>query len=1487
MPDQNPSEAAKRMLFYKKTAAPSLSEGEASTSQNIKNALVPVNMRKYISHLLGDRSPITESDFTEKDLDAIRYAIEKQGGGSSGTIGYGDYSPQGFSDFGNPGEGPLDLLKNSYTDPAYRMETTLGMASYRQLPDGSYVVEDRYNFNAPSRKYVNDILKKQNIISIMSEGYKTHGLSGILNILGNAYGDTESEPGTPVSIRLPRKAKKYQEGGEVEMPEEQASPVTEAAKRMLFYKKTAAPSLPPGVIPDTGQLDGMYQEPTVASETARIFGMQPREDRGSILPIYKSNTGLVAPDWMYDIARNATAADMARRGYAVAPEEGVNMALNFTGAGLGTSTLMRKPMGEGGVDLAMNAYHGSPYNIAGKFDVSKAGTGTGAKQYGHGVYFAEARPTAERFKKGAKQKGFDFQAEEKALGIELPTNARSHFMILSQQMPDNPALKPADAAELILSKNPEARNIPKEKLANLFQTYQEKTQGNLYQVDIPDAQVAKMLDWNKPLSEQSPEVLDILKKIPAIQEDLRAGKTLEDLKGGNAYQALAASFNVRQNEAYKLASDFLNAQGIPGVRYDDYYAPGQSNFVVFDPSMVQMLMRNDKPVSTLPSSTTAKEDLAKVEAPSIMTRSGLTELSDYIKNREGGYGLRRVERAADEIPNLEKLYALDALRSAFSGDNARALMTMNPADFEKYAAPLLTNLSQQSKDNIANLKTIQGAGGFSDVPFFLVNKELAGSTGLPWITGHEGRHRSRAMDEAGVQSGLVQFVPRAELREPFPRRSQEQYIEAIRKEMELSGNKIKPEKYYLQETDEKSFQRPAIDLPDIYAKGGEVRKPKEYQEGGEVEMPEEQASPVTEAAKRLLYYKKTAAPTPPTDIARLGKQAGLIGLGFAPGAGVADYFGKFPAVEGGTEPSAVENFQKGNYGTAALQGLGAMGDLAMAVPVAGTAIGSVMKAPRAAQRILSSSTTAKDALAKMPKPSKVLAPASEIGFYSPTEAAALNLQRRSGPGQAFLNDIMKGENVRSDEISAMGLDTFLKGKTNVTADEVRDYIAQNKMQLGETVYGKSKEDIVGLAKRKEVFDKYAQQINSLYVDIDSMPLYMRIGERTIANPRRLRMEDNLNDLQLKRDAEADLVYKLPENKQTKFQNYALPGGENYREIVLTLPSSVDDLAKRQLEIEKLLEATDLTNKQRNALRLEYREASDKIRGGSTYQSNHWDEPNPLAHLRVSDRVTDGKKTLLIDEVQSDWHQAGRERGYNSPDPIKKNPDGSYTVTKPDGTTMQLPAGGNIERFRRDAGLDTGVPDAPYKEDWYQLALRRAVKEAIDGGYDRVALPTGKRVIDRFSDQLRQNVDEINFSTDYRNKDKIIVAASKQGQIMFEGNIVDGKFIDGPAQGKTVNEVLGKSIAKQIYSHDPSSGLGIIKGDDLSIGGEGMKKYYDEIYPGYLNKFGKKYGAESGKTTVDVKGKPEPLFYMDITPKMREEFISGIPMKDGGEVRRYI
>jgi hypothetical protein len=717
--------------------------------------------------------------------------------------------------------------------------------------------------------------------------------------------------------------------------------------------------------------------------------------------------------------------------------------------------------------------------------------------------------------------------------------------------------------------------------------------------------------------------------------------------------------------------------------------------------------------------------------------------------------------------------------------------------------------------------------------------------------------------------------------------------------------------YDFESTDKN--RKPLADPNTSYARQlyNKLVAPKEYQEGGEVtdEFPEEAGvmpgQNPSEAAKQMLFYKKTAAPTPPTDLARLGKQAGLIGLGFAPGSGVADYFGKFPAVEGGTEPSAVENFQKGNYGTAALQGLGAMGDLAMAVPVAGAAIGSVMKAPRTAQRILSSSTTAKDDLAKMPKK---LAPANESGFYSPTEAAALNLQRKSGTGQAFLNDLMKGENVKSDEISAMGLDTFLKDKKNVTTAEVQDFIAQNKIKLGETVYGVTKEDPVGLAKRKEVFDKYEPEIQSLYADIDSMPLYMKAGDRSIANPRRMRMEDALNDLQLKRDAEADAVYTIPENKETKFGSYSLPGGENYREIVLTLPpkakaKNMDEafnmwMAEAKAGKKGYFEPNELERLTpddiNEILHLDYMTPDKK----NIYSSTHWDEQNPLAHLRVSDRVTDGKKTLLVDEVQSDWHQQGREKGYksdfktvdwNDPDYVKARSDAVNATNAFNGASgnraLQKTLEPEMERTNqivrdfanRSNQRTTAVPDAPYKDDWYQLTLRRGIKEAVDGGYDRIALPTGARVAERFD--LSKQADGVFWSPDK----KELTVKTKSG---------DYAPVASGISDQEISKYVGNDVAKRLLSTEQENIYGVGKvhsllGEELTVGGEGMKKYYDEIYPGYLQKFGKKYGADSGKTTVDVKGKPEPLFYMDITPKMREEFTSGIPMREGGEVRRYL
>jgi hypothetical protein len=214
-----------------------------------------------------------------------------------------------------------------------------------------------------------------------------------------------------------------------------------------------------------------------------------------------------------------------------------------------------------------------------------------------------------------------------------------------------------------------------------------------------------------------------------------------------------------------------------------------------------------------------------IQAPTVIVPSKLSNVKEAVRQSKGDYGARRVERAADEIPNLERMYKEEGLRSAFTGDNAQALMTMNPANFERFAKQLQTrNITEpksfadktrmSTEDYVNYLRTLPS--GFDDVPFLGINKEEYGLPLKPFISGHEGRHRSRALAQSGQPTSLVRLVPRAELREPFPRRTQEEYIQALRDELDLTGNLVMPE----------GGAGSAVVLPDIYAKGGEVHMKK-------------------------------------------------------------------------------------------------------------------------------------------------------------------------------------------------------------------------------------------------------------------------------------------------------------------------------------------------------------------------------------------------------------------------------------------------------------------------------------------------------------------------------------------------------------------------------------------------------------------------------------------------------------------------------------
>jgi hypothetical protein len=103
----------------------------------------------------------------------------------------------------------------------------------------------------------------------------------------------------------------------------------------------------------------------------------------------------------------------------------------------------------------------------------------------------------------------------------------------------------------------------------------QDTSGHLYKVELPDEHIGKMLDWDKPLSQQ-PE--SVRKAIERIAPKNRSGQSMVslDASGEELMRALGGG---------EGASNLLRDAGIPGIRYLDGGSraggQGTSNFVVF------------------------------------------------------------------------------------------------------------------------------------------------------------------------------------------------------------------------------------------------------------------------------------------------------------------------------------------------------------------------------------------------------------------------------------------------------------------------------------------------------------------------------------------------------------------------------------------------------------------------------------------------------------------------------------------------------------------------------------------------------------------------------------------------------------------------------------------------------------------------------------------------------------------------------------------
>lgn len=251
-----------------------------------------------------------------------------------------------------------------------------------------------------------------------------------------------------------------------------------------------------------------------------------------------------------------------------------------------------------------------------------------------------------------------------------------------------------------------------------------------------------------------------------------------------------------------------------------------------------------------------------------------------------------------------------------------------------------------------------------------------------------------------------------------------------------------------------------------------------------------------------------------------------------------------------------------------------------------------------------------------------------LPFYSALIRAVAASQTKSAPASQWLATLRKTPGVKAEEIEWSGLEEWLNGVTepvggmvnpdakgNVRREDVLTFLQNGGVKVEEVVLGGGETAVLNTESRF-FMSSFTSAIEGARDREDAL-LMLDNDRRAYETARRINAD--LEDGGLFEDGDLsdtwaetvldDLLVSFEREDAgatgpAQFANYKLPGADDsYREILLTLPN---------------------------------------IDGPST----HWDEPNVVAHARITTRTdATGAKVLFLEEVQSDWHQKGRDEGY--------------------------------------------------------------------------------------------------------------------------------------------------------------------------------------------------------------------------------------------------
>lgn len=480
---------------------------------------------------------------------------------------------------------------------------------------------------------------------------------------------------------------------------------------------------------------------------------------------------------------------------------------------------------------------------------------------------------------------------------------------------------------------------------------------------------------------------------------------------------------------------------------------------------------------------------------------------------------------------------------------------------------------------------------------------------------------------------------------------------------------------------------------------------------------------------------------------------------------------------------------------------------------------------------------------------------SPVPLFSAVERATDGLKQARGTGEQMLSQIMKTPGVKPEEVKWMGLDDWLKGQKTVTRDQIADFVRANNLDVQEVMHGGDTPQYKAVKK----------EIEALGLDFETTSINRLEG---IGAPEDL--IERFSRYVIRRGG-----------TNTRYSEYTLPGGENYREMLITLPPENAParpvVTKAMLDDQALVRHGMLYDELGDHAQEDVRQdvEADLMSAGAdqqysdtppgTFQSTHWNEPNVVAHIRFNERTApDGKKVLLVEEVQSDWHQAGRRGGYRMSDAEAQQlatREQELIAKGRDATPAEKQEWADIRNRQQANG--NAVPDAPFKTTWPALAMRRVTKFAVDNGFDRVAWPPGQVHADRYD--LSQQISRVVLHDNH---------SGGVGRAVLDGPFTHGivsaydhggrRVIEKPVESeRELADTIGKETAEKLLAASASGatdgGLGArrrtLSGLDLKVGGAGMAGFYDKILPAETAKIIGKFGAKIGKSEVQV-GHPD-------------------------------